>query len=70
MRHYPVLLILSLLCAFTQASAQNASATPDLETAPWNARWISVPETGAQDYGVYCFRKDIDLPAGPTGTTA
>lgn len=37
----------------------------DLGTNPWPARWISVPETGAQDYGVYYFRKDIDLHSVP-----
>ena len=51
-------------------SAQSApprapSAPFDLRTENWNARWISVPETGAQDYGVYYFRKEVDLAAVP-----
>lgn len=65
MRQYPAILFLSLFCAITQVSAQDAPAPFDLETEHWNARWISVPETGAQDYGVYYFRKDIDLQAVP-----
>ena len=70
MRHHPVLLLLTLFLALAQASAQpgarrDPAAPFDLETEHWNARWISVPETGAQDYGVYYFRKDIDLPAVP-----
>jgi len=37
----------------------------DLVSSEWPARWISVPETGALDYGVYYFRKDVNLPAVP-----
>ena len=37
----------------------------NLQTELWNARWISVPGTGAQDYGVYYFRKDVDLSVVP-----
>jgi len=33
--------------------------------ATWNARWISVPETSPYDYGVYHFRKTLDLPQKP-----
>lgn len=38
----------------------------DLATESWNASWISVPGTGAQDYGVYYFRKDVELSAVPS----
>ena len=44
----------------------SASAQADLASQTWPARWISVPETGAQDYGVYYFRKDVNLPAVPS----
>ena len=37
----------------------------DLVSSEWPAKWISVPETGALDYGVYYFRKDVNLPAVP-----
>lgn len=43
----------------------SASAQVDLASQIWPARWISVPETGPQDYGVYYFRKDVNLPAVP-----
>ena len=59
----PFLLLLTIVLAEAAASAQ--SAPVDLFTEHWPARWISVPETGAQDYGVYYFRKDVDLPAVP-----
>ena len=33
----------------------------DLISNEWPAKWISVPGSGPQDYGVYYFRKDINL---------
>ena len=61
------LLFLSLSVAASAQSAppRDPSAPFDLKSENWNARWISVPETGAQDYGVYYFRKDIDMDAVP-----
>ena len=65
-----LLLSALLLLASVPASAQfgparDPDAPFDLKTDNWNARWISVPGTGAQDYGVYYFRKDVDLAAVP-----
>ena len=67
MKHLPlsILLLLSGIVAFAQSGPQADPASVDLFTEHWNARWISVPETGAQDYGVYYFRKDVDLVAVP-----
>lgn len=70
MRHCPFFLLLTVLLAGTQAFAQfgpqrDPNAPFDLFTDNWNARWISVPDAGAQDYGVYYFRKDVDLAAVP-----
>ena len=31
----------------------------------WDAAWIEVPDTQPKDYGVYYFRKDIDLATKP-----
>ena len=63
----PFMLLMALvLFAGTSAFAQRDPSAPfDLRTDAWNARWISVPGTGAQDYGVYYFRKDVDLAAVP-----
>ena len=67
-------ILISLLClAFLSAGSARAQFSPqrdpsapfDLKTQSWNARWISVPGAGAQDYGVYYFRKDVDLAAVP-----
>ena len=63
---------LFLLLATVAASAQpgrqqrDPSVPIDLRADSWNARWISVPGAGAQDYGVYYFRKDVELAAVPT----
>ena len=31
----------------------------------WSAKWIAVPDTPATEYGVYHFRRIVDLPAKP-----
>ena len=60
------LVLLAGTGAFAQFGPQRDPSAPfDLKTDAWNARWISVPGTGAQDYGVYYFRKDVDLAAMP-----
>ena len=38
----------------------------DMKTDAWNAMWIEVPGTQPKDYGVYYFRKDVDLNAKPS----
>ena len=60
MRKLVLFLVLALLPGLS-APAQE----PDLLTKFWPARWITVPGTGAQDYGVYYFRKDVALDAVP-----
>ena len=32
----------------------------------WNASWISAPNTNGTEYGVYYFRKSVDLPGKPS----
>ena len=64
-------IILILLTALTViASAQSVpgrapSTPPDIRTELWKAKWISVPGTGALDYGVYYFRKDVTMSPVP-----
>lgn len=38
----------------------------DMKTDAWNAMWIEVPGDAPKDYGVYYFRKDVDLNAKPS----
>ena len=60
------LVLLAGTGAFAQFGPQRDPSAPfDLMTESWNARWISVPGTGPQDYGVYYFRKDVELGAVP-----
>ena len=70
MKRFSALVLLALLVAGLDASAQfgprrDPSAPFDLATENWNARWISAPETVNGEYGVYYFRKDVDLAAVP-----
>ena len=37
----------------------------DLQSQAWPAKWISVPGASELDYGVYYFRKNVDLAAVP-----
>ena len=70
MHFHPIITGLLLLACGAQAYAQTAPARDpaapfDLKSENWNARWIRVPGAGAQEYGVYYFRKDVDLAAVP-----
>lgn len=60
------ILISSALLAQPGMQRRDPSAPFDLATDSWNARWISVPGTGAQKYGVYHFRKQVKLSAVPS----
>ncbi|MCR4860427.1 MAG: alpha-rhamnosidase [Bacteroidales bacterium] len=40
---------------------------PDLLRRQWDARWVEVPDCDPQAYGVYLFRKELDLAAVPAG---
>ncbi len=55
----------SLTLLMMMLSTWMAQAQPDLKSDPWPAKWISVPGTSPSDYGVYYFRKDVDLAAVP-----
>lgn len=60
------LMLLSGIGASAQFGPQRDPSAPfDIKTEMWNARWISVPGTGAQNYGVYYFRKNLALAAVP-----
>jgi hypothetical protein len=37
----------------------------DMMKESWNALWIAVPEASQEDYGIYYFRKDINLDKQP-----
>ncbi|SFF20609.1 alpha-L-rhamnosidase-related protein [Spirosoma endophyticum] len=56
------LLFLFLFCRF---SAQAQPIEPVILSKPWRAYWITVPDESATGYGVYLFRKVIELPTKP-----
>jgi hypothetical protein len=48
-----------------RASAQPLQASPELRSRRWQANWIVAPGTDPFGFGVYHFRKAIDLPEQP-----
>ena len=58
------LLVLPLLLTAV-SFAQTPPASPNWTAQYWPARWILHPTAPARQYGVYHFRKTIDLPQKP-----
>lgn len=46
-------------------SSLTAQINPDLVKREWPAKWIAVPDEPANGYGVYLFRKSVNLKAVP-----
>jgi alpha-L-rhamnosidase len=64
-----LLLLFSVLLFANPTVSQNPysrSINPDLLTREWAAKWIAAPDEPASDYGVYLFRKTIDLKTIPS----
>lgn len=60
-------LIMTGLGAQAQFGPRRAPDAPfSLVTDSWNARWISVPDTDPHGYGVYYFRKDLQMDEVPS----
>lgn len=62
-RFYPLLMFFIVLPAMLLA--QRVSVNPNLLHGSWNAHWITCPDISAKAYGIYHFRKTIDLPEMP-----
>jgi alpha-L-rhamnosidase len=58
----PMLLILFISAVFI---SYGQSPNPKLLKGPWKAFWVTVPIESTKDYGVYYFRKNIDLKDKP-----
>ena len=61
-------LALILAAGFLPSGPVQAAAGPDISPLlrrQWDARWVEVPGCDPQGYGVYLFRKDLDLAARP-----
>jgi hypothetical protein len=59
------LLIVALTSILAKAQFGPPTGEPDVINKRWHAQWISVPNASNDGYGVYLFRKMIDLPSKP-----
>jgi alpha-L-rhamnosidase len=63
-RFYILLLAAANLLCVCQSAAQTKPTPTDKR--PWNASWIAAPfDGGGNEYGVYYFRKSLDLATKP-----
>jgi alpha-L-rhamnosidase len=56
---------LLIACLFSIKTGHSQTISPALLKGHWKALWITVPGEPAKDYGVYHFRKNIQLNAKP-----
>jgi len=65
MKHLITFLLIFSSSIFVQHSFSQ-SIPAKAENKPWNSSWIAAPNDPGNEYGVYYFRKSIDLAARPT----
>ncbi len=69
MRYFPVVLFFTALINMASPAQDSTSGLPRassrLVTEQWPASWITCPAAPNDEYGVYLFRKIIDLPVRP-----
>lgn len=58
--------VLLILMVNTPLSIKAQTIHPNILHKPWQASWIAAPNESATGYGVYLFRKTIELAAKPT----
>lgn len=61
-----IALIFATLTSSTKAQFGPPTGEPDVINKRWHAQWITVPNTTPDGYGVYLFRKTIELTSKPT----
>jgi hypothetical protein len=64
MRSYLILLLIISALACTEPAAALYAGLP-IEQRPWNAQWIAAQGDNGKTYGVFYFRKNIDLVVKP-----
>jgi alpha-L-rhamnosidase len=62
---YFFFLMLFLPLFFLSKTGFCQSENPSENKKPWNAKWIAAPNDNGLEYGVYYFRKSIDLASKP-----
>src|ERR1039458_1288638 len=65
-RVMPKAIRLCLTVWLTSLVFAQGPVNPHLLAARWPAQWIAAPATPPFDYGVYHFRKTLELPAAPS----
>lgn len=65
MKIHPLGLLLWIALLFQSAISFSQNVAPEILQKRWQAAWISVPNTSPDGYGVYLFRKSIDLASKP-----
>jgi hypothetical protein len=65
MRISPVLIAMLLTITAPSLAIGQAPTPPRLLTELWPAHWITHPAAPKNEYGVYLFRKQIELPGRP-----
>ncbi len=63
---FTVTLFFSLFILCAKAQYGPPTGEPDVINKRWHAQWIAVPGASNDGYGVYLFRKSIELPTKPT----
>src|SRR5690606_32519522 len=53
------------LFLFYSLQAQDLPINPTLLKGKWSAKWIACPDAPQRDYGVYHFRKNLELDKTP-----
>ncbi|MDB5123176.1 MAG: Bacterial alpha-L-rhamnosidase [Mucilaginibacter sp.] len=64
MKHFFLFLLAIANLLYIQ-SGRSQSKSTQTDNRPWNTNWIAAPNDGGTGYGVYYFRKSIDLAAKP-----
>eukprot|EP00388_Colpodella_angusta_P017041 GDKJ01042208.1.p1 GENE.GDKJ01042208.1~~GDKJ01042208.1.p1 ORF type:complete len:799 (-),score=58.97 GDKJ01042208.1:603-2999(-) len=59
------LLLVVLTSILVKAQFGPPTGEPDVINKRWHAQWITVPSASNDGYGVYMFRKTIELPSKP-----
>ncbi|RDB05805.1 alpha-L-rhamnosidase-related protein [Runella aurantiaca] len=60
------LILVALTSILLKAQFGPPTGEPDVINKRWHAQWITVPTATTDGYGVYMFRKTIDLAAKPS----
>ncbi|MFD0763549.1 alpha-L-rhamnosidase C-terminal domain-containing protein [Mucilaginibacter lutimaris] len=57
--------VILVVVGMLSAKSSYAQATNGTITRPWNANWIAAAFDGGKEYGVFYFRKSVNLPSKP-----